>query len=168
MKQPFRKSATWLSLLLTLTMLLLSACGNAAEPAATPADPAASGDNGEKIKLTMFIWAGANQDVVPKEVVAEYVKNHPNVEVTFEESSNSVMYPKMVAAKNADPNNPVVNFGYFNADASAKGINDDMWEALDPTIVTNMKDIPEQYHTPDNRGIVWGSRISLLSITRIW
>ncbi|MEK3787427.1 MULTISPECIES: ABC transporter substrate-binding protein [Paenibacillus] len=156
MKQPFRKSATWLSLLLTLTMLLLSACGNAAEPAATPADPAASGDNGEKIKLTMFIWAGANQDVVPKEVVAEYVKNHPNVEVTFEESSNSVMYPKMVAAKNADPNNPVVNFGYFNADASAKGINDDMWEALDPTIVTNMKDIPEQYHTPDNRGIVWG------------
>lgn len=149
-------------------MLALSACGgNNANNAAgtntsantnanTNADGSSAADSGEKVKLTMFIWAGSNQDVVPKEVVAEYVKNHPNVEVTFEESSNAVMYPKMLAGKQADPNNPVVNFGYFNADASAKGINDDMWEPLDPSIVTNMQDIPEQFHTADNKGIVWG------------
>ncbi|MEJ8306315.1 ABC transporter substrate-binding protein [Saccharibacillus sacchari] len=137
------------------SLLVLGACGGAVpgEQAAAPADAA---DTAGKIKLNMFIWAGANQDVVPKKVVAEYVKEHPNVEVEFTESSNSVMYPKMVAGKQADPDNPVVNFGYFNADASAKGVSDDMWEALDPSIVTNMADIPEQYHTSDNKGIVWG------------
>ncbi|RRJ64978.1 extracellular solute-binding protein [Paenibacillus oralis] len=165
------KSIVSLSILLVFSLVFLAACGNgggnggAAEgsnsngngnAANSPAAPSGNGGSGEKIKLSMFIWAGANQDVVPKEIVANYIKEHPNVEVEFVESSNSVMYPKMLAAKNADPNNPVVNFGYFNADASAKGISDDMWEPLDPAIVTHMQDIPEQYHTADNRGIVWG------------
>lgn len=144
----FKKRATAVLMVTAMAALTVTACGNKAD-SNTPGGE-------EKVKLTMFIWAGSNQDVVPKEVVAEYVKNHPNVEVTFEESSNAVMYPKMVAGKQADPNNPVVNFGYFNADASAKGLKDDMWESLDPSIVTNMKDIPEQYHQPDNKGIVWG------------
>ncbi|RAW12666.1 spermidine/putrescine ABC transporter substrate-binding protein [Paenibacillus taichungensis] len=136
--------------------LVLSACGGASSSSNTAGGTDSSGGSGDKVKLTMFIWAGSNQDVVPKEVVANYVKEHPNVEVTFEESSNAVMYPKMVAGKQADPNNPVVNFGYFNADATAKGLNDDMWEPLDTSIVTNIKDIPEQFHKPDNKGVVWG------------
>ncbi|QLG40621.1 MULTISPECIES: PotD/PotF family extracellular solute-binding protein [unclassified Paenibacillus] len=134
--------------------LVLSACGGASSSSNTAGE--SDGGSGDKVKLTMFIWAGSNQDVVPKEVVANYVKEHPNVEVTFEESSNAVMYPKMVAGKQADPNNPVVNFGYFNADATAKGLNDDMWEPLDTSIVTNIKDIPDQFHKPDNKGVVWG------------
>ncbi|KQY94298.1 spermidine/putrescine ABC transporter substrate-binding protein [Paenibacillus sp. Root52] len=136
--------------------LVLSACGGASTTSNSSEGTDASGSGGEKVKLTMFIWAGSNQDVVPKEVVAEYVKEHPNVEVTFEESTNSVMYPKMVAGKQANPDDPIVNFGYFNADATAKGLNDDMWEPLDTSIVTNIKDIPEQFHQPDNKGIVWG------------
>lgn len=136
--------------------LVLSACGGASSSSNTAGGSDSAGGSGDKVKLTMFIWAGSNQDVVPKEVVADYVKEHPNVEVTFEESSNAVMYPKMVAGKQADPNNPVVNFGYFNADATAKGLNDDMWESLDTSIVTNIKDIPEQFHKPDNKGVVWG------------
>lgn len=134
--------------------LVLSACGGASSSSNTAGE--SDGGSGDKVKLTMFIWAGSNQDVVPKEVVANYVKEHPNVEVTFEESSNAVMYPKMVAGKQADPNNPVVNFGYFNADATAKGLNDDMWEPLDTSIVTNIKDIREQFRKPDNKGVVWG------------
>ncbi|GAB1154323.1 ABC transporter substrate-binding protein [Paenibacillus illinoisensis] len=142
---------------LTLTAsLILSACGGTTSSGTASENGGTSDSSGDKIKLTMFIWAGSNQDVVPKEVVAEYVKEHPNVEVTFEESSNAIMYPKMVAGKQADPNNPVVNFGYFNADATAKGVNDDMWEPLDTSIVTNIKDIPEQFHQPDNKGVVWG------------
>ncbi|WP_433920992.1 ABC transporter substrate-binding protein [Paenibacillus taichungensis] len=136
--------------------LVLSACGGASSSSNTAGGSDSTGGSGDKVKLTMFIWAGSNQDIVPKEVVADYVKEHPNVEVTFEESSNAVMYPKMVAGKQADPNNPVVNFGYFNADATAKGLNDDMWESLDTSIVTNIKDIPEQFHKPDNKGVVWG------------
>lgn len=161
MTNAMNKRSVFLTSLTMASLLVLSACGggNAATPSnntTTDSPGTAATDSGEKVKLTMFIWAGSNQDIVPKEVVAEYVKAHPNVEVTFEESSNSVMYPKMVAGKQADASNPVVNFGYFNADASAKGLNDDMWEPLDPAIVTNMKDIPEAFHTADNKGIVWG------------
>ncbi|MEC0235987.1 extracellular solute-binding protein [Paenibacillus kribbensis] len=149
----FSKTLSSVSVILAASMLLLTACGSSVS---TSQATNGNSDGGQKIKLSMFIWAGANQDVVPKEVVADYVKKHPNVQVDFVESSNSVMYPKMVAGQKADPNNPVVNFGYFNADASAKGLNDDMWEPLNPSIVTHMQDIPEQYHTKDNRGIVWG------------
>ena len=155
----FKSNKKRLLSLASLTLagtLVLSACGGASSSSNTAGGSDSSGGSGDKVKLTMFIWAGSNQDVVPKEVVANYVKEHPNVEVTFEESSNAVMYPKMVAGKQADPNNPVVNFGYFNADATAKGMNDDMWEPLDTSIVTNIKDIPEQFHKPDNKGVVWG------------
>ncbi|WP_405156955.1 PotD/PotF family extracellular solute-binding protein [Paenibacillus sp. FSL K6-0108] len=155
----FKSNKKRLLSLASLTLagtLVLSACGGASSNTNTAGGSDSSGGSGDKVKLTMFIWAGSNQDVVPKEVVANYVKEHPNVEVTFEESSNAVMYPKMVAGKQADPNNPVVNFGYFNADATAKGLNDDMWEPLDTSIVTNIKDIPEQFHKPDNKGVVWG------------
>ncbi|MEK8127177.1 extracellular solute-binding protein [Paenibacillus filicis] len=148
-----------LSVVTALSLVFLSACGGANSNSGASPSPEAGGGaatGGEKVKLSMFIWAGSNQDVVPKQVVADYMKKHPNVEVTFQESSNGVMYPKMLAGKQADPNNPVVNFGYFNADASAKGINDDMWEPLDPSIVTNMKDIPDNFHRKDNKGIVWG------------
>lgn len=61
-------------------MLALSACGGTNVDNAAGNNAAGSPDNspaagsGEKVKLTMFIWAGSNQDVVPKEVVAEYVK----------------------------------------------------------------------------------------------
>ncbi|MCZ4149871.1 spermidine/putrescine ABC transporter substrate-binding protein, partial [Escherichia coli] len=73
---------------LTLTAsLVLSACGGASNSGTASENGGASDSSGDKIKLTMFIWAGSNQDIVPKEVVAEYVKEHPNVEVTFEESS---------------------------------------------------------------------------------
>ena len=47
-----------------------------------------------KVKLTMFIWAGANQGVVPREVVANYLKTHPDVEIEFWESTNAATYPK--------------------------------------------------------------------------
>ncbi|NUU60664.1 extracellular solute-binding protein [Paenibacillus agri] len=161
-----KKRSLALSALTLATALAVTACGgnntasnngsNTRSNTGSEQSTNTSTSKEDKVKLTMFIWAGSNQDVVPKEVVAKYVAAHPNVEVTFEESSNSVMYPKMVAGKQADPNNPIVNFGYFNADASAKGLKDDMWESLDPSIVTNLADIPEQYHQADNKGIVWG------------
>lgn len=162
-----KKRPLAMSVLTVATAVALTACGSSNtnntaantggnSTASTGTTQNAGQSSGDKVKLTMFIWAGSNQDVVPKEVVAKYLENHPNVEVTFEESSNSVMYPKMVAGKQADPNNPIINFGYFNADATAKGNKDDMWEPLDPSIVTNLSDIPEKYHQPDNKGVVWG------------
>ncbi|MGH2405754.1 MAG: hypothetical protein ACRDGN_15030, partial [bacterium] len=62
-----------------------------------------------KVKLTMFIWAGSNQGVVPREVVARYLRTHPDVEIEFWESNNAVTYPRMIAAKQVDPNKPLIN-----------------------------------------------------------
>lgn len=109
-----------------------------------------------KVKLTMFIWAGANQGVVPREVVASYLKTHPDVEIEFWESTNAVTYPKMLAAKQANPNAPLVNFGYFNVDLSNRGDTDEMWVALDPQRIPALNRLPAGMRRPGNRGIGYG------------
>jgi len=115
-----------------------------------------------KVKLTMFIWAGANQGVVPREVVARYLRAHPTVEIEFWESNNTVTYPKMLAAKQANPNNPLINFGYFNIDISNRGDVDEMWLPLDPGRIPNLSRVHKSLHRPGDRGIGYG--ISALGI----
>ncbi|MDQ7843791.1 MAG: extracellular solute-binding protein [Armatimonadota bacterium] len=109
-----------------------------------------------RVKLTMFIWAGANQGVVPREVVARYLRAHPEVEIEFWESNNTVTYPRMIAAKQANPNNPLINFGYFNIDISNRGDTDDMWIPLNPARIPNMNAVHASLRRPGNRGIGYG------------
>ncbi len=109
-----------------------------------------------KVKLTMFIWAGANQGVVPRAVVAGYLKAHPEVEIELWESNNAVTYPKMLAAKQANPQNPLINFGYFNVDISNRGDADDMWVPLDPARIPRIDRVHKTLRRPDNRGIGYG------------
>jgi len=108
------------------------------------------------INLTHFVWVGGGQGVVPREVVPAYMEEHPNVTIELYEGTNSVTYPKMVAAKEADPNNPLINFGFFNIDATVKGTKDDMWLPLDENKIPNMKNIRPDFHRPNNLGIGWG------------
>jgi putative spermidine/putrescine transport system substrate-binding protein len=109
-----------------------------------------------KVKLTMFIWAGAGQGVLPREVVARYLKAHPDVEIEFWESNNAVTYPKMLAAKQANPNAPLINLGYFNVDISNRGDADDMWVTMDPARVPPVGRINPTLRRPGNRGIGYG------------
>lgn len=109
-----------------------------------------------RVKLTMFIWAGANQGVVPRAVVARYLRAHPDVEIEFWESTNAATYPRMIAAKQADPNKPLVNFGYFNIDISNRGDTDDMWVPMNPTRISNMSRVHSTLRRPGNRGIGYG------------
>lgn len=95
----------------------------------------------EKVELTFFIFAGANQGVVAREVADEYMKKNPNVVIEFVESSNILMYPQMVSHKKLFPQKPLVNIGYFNSEKQAMGEADDMWLTLDPARIPNLKDI---------------------------
>jgi putative spermidine/putrescine transport system substrate-binding protein len=104
----------------------------------------------------MFVFVGANQGVVPREVQQQYVRDHPHVTVELLEGSNAETYPKMVAAKQANPNRPLVHFGYFNAEASARGDLQQMWLPLDPQVVTHLADILDAYRRPANHGVGWG------------
>jgi len=114
------------------------------------------------LALTMFIWSGGEQGTVAREVVGEFVAENPNVGIEFYESSNTVTYPKMVAAKQANPEAPLVNFGYFNVDVTNKGDRDDMWLSLDPERMPNMADIYPEYHRPEDKGI--GHSVSPIGI----
>jgi putative spermidine/putrescine transport system substrate-binding protein len=110
----------------------------------------------EQVNLTHFIWVGGGQGVVPREVVPAYEKDHPNVKIELYEGTNSVTYPKMVAAMEADPNKPLINFGFFNVDATVKGYKAGLWDTLDEKKIPNMKTIYDSYRRPQNKGIGWG------------
>jgi putative spermidine/putrescine transport system substrate-binding protein len=139
-----RRPSARLWLVLALALAALVAAGVAASRPARAAG---------KVKLTMFIWAGANQGVVPREVVANYLKTHPDVEIEFWESTNAATYPKMLAAKQADPKAPLVNFGYFNVDLANRGDTDDMWVPMDPARIPALSKLPQGLRRPGNRGL---------------
>lgn len=143
-------------------LAFLAACGPSA-PASAPVASGAAGEAGGKpagadgpVKLSFFVYVGANQGVVPREVVAEYTKENPNVTIELYEGTNAETYPKMVAARKTTPDQPIVNFGYFNADATAKGDVDDMWESLDPGAVPTLSNVLDAFKRKDNKGIAWG------------
>jgi putative spermidine/putrescine transport system substrate-binding protein len=136
----------------------LAACG----PSGTPSGSAAPGAGGKPagadgpVKLSFFVYVGANQGVVPREVVAEYTKANPNVSIELYEGTNAETYPKMAAARKVTPDQPIVNFGYFNADSNAKGDADDLWDTLDPANVPALNNVYDAFKRKDNRGIAWG------------
>lgn len=107
----------------------------------------------EDAKITFFIWAGSNQGVVPRDVVAQYLEEHPNVEIEFLESNNTITYPQMVAAKRTTPDDPLVHCGFFNVDAMNKGDVDDMWESLDAEAIPNMQNVLGEFVRSGNRGV---------------
>jgi putative spermidine/putrescine transport system substrate-binding protein len=109
-----------------------------------------------KVKLTMFIWAGAGQGVLPREVVSSYLQKNPDVDIEFWESNNAVTYPKMLAAKQANPNAPLINFGYFNVDIANRGDADDMWVTMEPARIPAVAKINPSLRRPGNKGIGYG------------
>ena len=108
-----------------------------------------------QLALTFFVFAGGTQPVLPKEVAKAYEKANPQVAIEIYESSNAVTYPKMKAAKQANPDKPLVNFGYFNTPITYQGNKDGMWEALNPERISNIKDILPQYRRPNDVGAIF-------------
>lgn len=124
---------------------------------------AACSSGAQNVELTHFIWVGGGQGIVPREVVPAYMEANPNVTIELYEGTNAVTYPKMVAAKEADPDNPLIHFGFYNVDATVKGAKDDMWVSLDPNLIPNMNNIPQRFWRPENKGVAWGlSHIGLM------
>lgn len=138
---PARRSLVTLGLIAVLGLSLLVLQPAAAAP---------------KVKVTMFIWAGSNQGVVPRAVVANYLRSHPEVEIEFWESNNAITYPRMIAAKQADATKPLINFGYFNVDISNRGDTDDMWVPMSAGRIPNLARVHNTMRRPGNRGVGYG------------
>ncbi|MFI5012320.1 MAG: PotD/PotF family extracellular solute-binding protein [Hyphomicrobiales bacterium] len=109
----------------------------------------------EDAKLSFFMFAGSGSDVVPKEVIADYKKAHPKVEIEIVETTNFVIYPKMVTARRTTPDQPLVHCGFFNADTINRGDVDDMWETLDPKRIPNTAHTLPAYARPEGRGVAY-------------
>jgi putative spermidine/putrescine transport system substrate-binding protein len=110
----------------------------------------------------MFIWSGGEQGTEARKVVGDFVKQNPGATIEFYEESNAVAYPKIKAAHQANPNNPLVNFGYFNSAVTFQGDQDKMWLPLDPAKIPNMNDIYPAYRRPGDVGV--GHSVSPIGI----
>src|SRR5690606_5268170 len=82
---------------------------------------------------------------------------HKNVQVEIYEQSNTIGYTKMLAQRKADPDNPLVNLGFFNSNSTVQGIDDDMWVKLDYDELSHADDIYPSMRREDGYGIGIGT-----------
>jgi putative spermidine/putrescine transport system substrate-binding protein len=109
------------------------------------------------VSVTMFVFLGGALDVMPKAFKDWYESHHKNVSITIYENSNTVGYPLMVAQKQQDSSKPFVNMGFFNAQTSAQGDLDGMWEKLEYSHLANSKDIYPAFKRANQNGIGIGA-----------
>lgn len=131
--------------LLTAGGLLTAACSGGST--------AGSGSGGAQVNLTMFVWAGAGQTKLPKQVVDKYNAAHPNVNIKLVVSDNTTTYPKMVAAKRTTPDQNYVDFGFFNVSTFAQGQIDHMWSPLNYSEMPNANNVLSAFRPKNNLGI---------------
>jgi putative spermidine/putrescine transport system substrate-binding protein len=130
---------------------------SAAAGSSTPGSSAANAGAGKKVELTMFVFLGGVLGVMPKAFAADWQSSHPSVKINIYEESNQVGYPKMVARKATNPQSPLVNFGFFNANTTEQGIIDKMWRKLDYSSLSNAADIRDQFKRDDQYAIGIGA-----------
>ncbi|MCC7427750.1 MAG: extracellular solute-binding protein [Alphaproteobacteria bacterium] len=106
----------------------------------------------EELALSFFVFAGGTQSVIPRRVAAAYQQRNANTKIEIYESSNAATYPLMKAARQANPDRPLVNFGYFNVATTAQGDADDMWDSLDPARIPNLNNVLPNLRRPQNKG----------------
>ena len=151
---------------------ILAAGGAAAGALALGVDPVRAATRSPvrraaPVEVTMFVFLGGALGVMPKAFKDWYEGKHSNVKINIYENSNTVGYPLMVAAKQHDPNKPFVNLGFFNAQTTAQGDLDGMWEKLDYRHLENVKDIYPVFKRSNQKGIGIGAdQLGLLYNTR--
>ncbi len=112
---------------------------------------------GSKVNVKLFVFLGGALEVMPRRFKDWYEGRNPNVSIEIYANSNTVGYPLMVATKRQSPNQPFVNMGFFNAQTSAQGDLDDMWERLDYGSLKNAKDILPVFRRGNRKGIGIGA-----------
>ncbi len=115
------------------------------------ADRLASAAAQEVAELTIFAWPGLVPDILREYSIAPFNKAYPRVKVTLDISTNAVMYPKMLAARN----NPVISGGMFNDIFVQKGIADGLWVRPNDEWMPNKKDVPAELNPPGGYGVIF-------------
>jgi len=106
----------------------------------------------EELALSFFVFAGGTQSRLPRQVATAYQQRNPSTKIEIYESSNAATYPLMKAARQTNPDRPLVNFGYFNVATTSQGEIDGMWDDLDPARIPNLARVLPNLRRPGNRG----------------
>ncbi|MFC3059968.1 ABC transporter substrate-binding protein [Paenirhodobacter populi] len=101
--------------------------------------------------VTQFIWTGA-QEPVPRRIAEEFMKANSGVMIEMIAGTNGATYPKLAASMQIDPNAPLLNFGFFNMDASERGRAAGLWAPITSEDVPAVSHILPAYRQKDNLG----------------
>lgn len=111
-----------------------------------------SGSASSKVELTLCTFAAPGWTTEPKDVIAKYTKDHPNVSVTaLIEGADT--FAQMIAAKQATPNNNIVDIGFYNAQQFAQGVAENLWGTISPSEMPNYQHVLAPYRPADHKGI---------------
>jgi putative spermidine/putrescine transport system substrate-binding protein len=123
----------------------------------------------DSVTVTEFCWVGSGQDITPFAVRAAYQKAHPDVKINMLQGTNAETYPKIVTSLQVDPNNPLVNFGFFNSQLMWQGIVDKTWVPLPTAKIPNLKNVLPNFRIKNNMGVFFASSpIGLMYNTQIF
>jgi putative spermidine/putrescine transport system substrate-binding protein len=104
------------------------------------------------VELTWFLYVGANQGVLEKQIIQDYMARNPHVKINVFQGSNVATYPKMVEAKrNNQP--PIINAGYMNQPTTVQGDLDGMWLPLSMKNIPNAAETFERFRRPKDMGV---------------
>ena len=90
------------------------------------------------VQCTEFCWVGSGQDITPFQVRDAYQKTHPNVSIEMYQGTNAATYSKIVTSLQVTPNDPLINFGFFNVGAMYQGAVDQIWLPFDKSKMPNL------------------------------
>jgi putative spermidine/putrescine transport system substrate-binding protein len=119
-----------------------------------PAALAAMTDN---VHVTEFCWVGSGQDITPFQVRDKYLKSHSNVSIDMLQGTNAETFPKIVTSVQVTPDDPLVNFGFFNVSALTQGRVLDIWAPFDVKKMPNLKRVIPKFRLPGDKGVYFAS-----------
>ena len=105
------------------------------------------------VTVSLFVNSGVMLGNMGIAFAADYMRRHKNVKVKIVQSTGTAFFPTQLAAFKANPNEPIINIGFYNATLAGTGDANGMWESLDIKSMSNAKYIPKSYRRPKNWGI---------------
>jgi putative spermidine/putrescine transport system substrate-binding protein len=129
------------------TLLLASG----AKPFAAAAAPRVRRAN--PVTVSLFVNSGVQLGNMGIALAADYMRRHKNVKVKIVQSVGTSFFPTQLAAFKANPDQPIINLGFYNATLAGTGDAQGMWESLDYESMSNAQYIPASYRRPKSAGI---------------
>ena len=155
------RPALW-SVVLTLALLATTACGGQSQPATgnpAPAAPAPAANTSQPATaapqleptLTVAGAGGSLQQAMEQQILPLFEKKF-GVKVTYQAATSA----QSLAQTQANRNNPPYDVIWGSEQTHVQGKTAGLWQPVDPTVVTNFKNVYPEFQDPDKVGVPLG------------